>query len=496
MKKLGKILRNILIVCGVLFIILLLLPDDSAELPAEQPPTTLVQPTTVAGTEAAFTEEMVKEKQSTLKGDGTDTVTVLVYMNGSDLESEGSAATEDLCEMLAANISPQVNVLVETAGTKSWSKRLGIASDHTQRYKVESGQLVLVDDSLGQLDCTAPDTLADFITWGAAHYPANRYILIFWDHGAGPVYGFGYDEHQAEESVLTIDEMQAAIRQSGVYFDIIGMDCCIMSSLELCCAMYNYCDYMVLSEDFESGYGWSYTGWLNALSTNTSISSEELGKIIVDDMIADNEKNDEGSSTLALIDESYMKVLYTAWVDFAYANERALLGENYSMHVKGGRRAHPILQQKGLFDLLFDDDGNYAMSDYYITDIMAVAQNIESKETEALSSAVNLAVSYFNCTEDEVGMTGLSVTLPYGDAEFYDTLCPVFTGAGIDADYVTWLGKFVDADGFNDYYDYETWYEDDWDGWDEYDDDWDWLDWLFMDDEDYWADDSWDDWAS
>ena len=496
MKKLGKILRNILIVCGVLFIILLLLPDDSAELPAEQNPTTLVQPTTATGTETTFTEEMVKEKQSNLKGDGTDTATVLVYMNGSDLESEGSAATEDLCEMLAANIGPQVNVLVETAGTKSWSKRLGIASDRTQRYKVESGQLVLVDDSLGQLDCTAPDTLADFITWGAAHYPANRYILIFWDHGAGPVYGFGYDEHQAEESVLTIDEMQAAIRQSGVYFDIIGMDCCIMSSLELCCAMYNSCDYMVLSEDFESGYGWSYTGWLNALSTNTSISSEELGKIIVDDMIADNEKNDEGSSTLALIDESYMKVLYTAWVDFAYANERALLGENYSMHVKGGRRAHPILQQKGLFDLLFDDDGNYAMSDYYITDIMAVAQNIESKETEALSAAVNLAVSYFNCTEDEVGMTGLSVTLPYGDAEFYDTLCPVFTGAGIDADYVNWLGKFVEAGGFNDYYDYETWYEDDWDGWDEYDDDWDWLDWLFMDDEDYWADDSWDDWAS
>ena len=52
-------------------------------------------------------------------------------------------------------------------------------------------------------------------------------------------------------------------------------------------------------------------------------------------MIADNEENGEGSSTLALIDESYMKVLYTAWADFAYANEPALLGENYSMHVRG-----------------------------------------------------------------------------------------------------------------------------------------------------------------
>ncbi len=204
-----------------------------------------------------FPEDMVKEKQTEIKGDGKDQATVFVYMNGSDLESEDGEATEDLCEMLAANISSQVNVLVETIGTKSWSKRLGIASDHTQRYKAEAGNLVLVDDSLGQLDCTSPDTLADFISWGAENYPANRYILIFWDHGAGPVYGFGYDEHQSEDSVLTIDEIQTAIRQSGIYFDIIGMDSCIMSSLELCCAMYNYCDYMILSEDFESGYGWS-----------------------------------------------------------------------------------------------------------------------------------------------------------------------------------------------------------------------------------------------
>lgn len=517
MKKLGKLLRNLLIICGVLFIIALLLPDEE-EMPADQEQTSVETAAgigTQTGTETAsgaetlagaehvagaaensFPEDMVKEKQTEIKGDGKDQATVFVYMNGSDLESENGEATEDLCEMLAANISSQVNVLVETIGTKSWSKRLGIASDHTQRYKVEAGNLVLVDDSLGQLDCTSPDTLADFISWGAENYPANRYILIFWDHGAGPVYGFGYDEHQSEDSVLTIDEIQTAIRQSGIYFDIIGMDSCIMSSLELCCAMYNYCDYMILSEDFESGYGWSYTGWLNALSDNTSISSEELGKIIVDDMIADNEENGEGSSTLALIDESYMKVLYTAWADFAYANEPALLGENYSMHVRGGRRAHPVLRKKGLFDFLFDEDGDYSMSDYYITDIMAVAQNIESKEAEALAAAVNLSICYFNCTDDEVGMTGLSVTLPYGDSEFYGYLYPVFTGVGMDADYVGWLEKFVYAEGYNDYYDYESWYEDDWEGWDDYEDDWDWIDWLFFEDDDYWEDDSWDEWGS
>ena len=35
MKKLGKLLRNLLIICGVLFIIALLLPDEE-EMPADR----------------------------------------------------------------------------------------------------------------------------------------------------------------------------------------------------------------------------------------------------------------------------------------------------------------------------------------------------------------------------------------------------------------------------------------------------------------------------
>lgn len=497
MKKLGKFIRNVLIICGVLFVIILLLPEDE-DGQMQYNESSTGQLNTGSGLQSredleniSFSPDMVKEKQTVLKGDGSDTVTVLIYMNGSDLESESGEATDDLCEIIAADIGSQVNVLVETLGTKKWSKKLGIASDRSQRYKAEAGRLILVDDSLGQLDTTSPDTLADFIRWGVANYPADRYILLFWNHGAGPVYGFGYDEHQSEYDVLTIDEMQAAIKDGGVCFDIIGMDCCIMSAMELCCAMYNYCDYMILSEDFESGLGWSYTGWLNAISENTSIASVDLGKIIVDDMIADNERYGEGASTLALIDESYMKILYTAWVDFAYANERILLGENYSMKVRGGRRTHPLLKEAHPAYEAPNEGLKYSMSDYYITDIMAVAQNVDSAEAKALASAVGLAVSYFNCTDDEVGMTGLSVTLPYGDSDFYEYLAQIFTDVGIDSEYVAWLENFVGASGCDSFYDYDSWYENDWQGWDDYEDDFDWLDWLFFGDDDYWDNDDW-----
>lgn len=333
----------------------------------------------------------------------------------------------------------------------------------------------LVDDSLGQEDCTDAESLAAFIRWGAEQYPAQRYILILWGHGAGPVYGFGYDEHQGEEEALTIDEMQTAVRQGGVYFDFIGMDCCIMSCMELCCALYDYCDYMILSEDFESGLGWEYTGWIDALSADSAIETQELGRIVIDDMVEANEKSRYGdSSTLALIDESYMKLLYTTWVDFAYANEEALLEANYSTKV----------ERKGRY---YDD---YSMDDYYVTDIMAVAQNISAQETAALQSAVDHAVVYYRCTEDESGLTGISVTLPYGDSYFYDSLTEIFLSCGINRDYVEWLGKFVDAAGNYEYYDYDDWYEEKWSGWDDYEDDYDWYDW------DCELDDDWYDWDS
>ena len=111
-----------------------------------------------------------------------------------------------------------------------------------------------------------------------------------------------------------------------------------------------------------------------------------------------------------------------------------------------------------------------------------------------MSAAVNLAIAYFGCTSDEIGMTGLSVTLPYGDAEFYESLERIFLNVGIDREYVTWLEKFVSASGVDNYFDYDDWYENDWGGWDDYTDDFgllDLIEWWLTDDDDWYDDSDW-----
>lgn len=461
---------------------------------------------------ALYANGAVREPKVQLKGNGQDTVTILVYMNGSDLESESQEATGDLAEMVRAGMSNKVNILVQTMGTKKWYN-YGIASNRSQIYSVNGNGLTLVKDDLGQLDCTAPDALSSFIAWGAANYPADRYMLLFWDHGGGPVYGFGSDEWNSDQyASLTIDEMQTALSRGGVYFDMIGMDCCIMSCLEVCAALYDYCDYTVLSEDFESGLGWNYTPWLSALYADTSIRTTDLGRKIVDSMVEANEQDSYNgdNSIMAVIDQAMLKVLWQTWTDFAYANESALLNSNYSREVtrSSNGRVHPLIKQHNRTikyagydtwdDFSYSDyysDDTPDLSEYYITDIMAVASTLDTDESNALRSALDGTIVYMRASEGDKDLTGISVTLPYGDEAFYADLSRIFSNAGFDSDYIAWLEKFTDASGVGNYYSYDDW-EDDWNGWDDYDDDYDWDDWFYGggDDYDYWFD--WDYWGS
>ena len=439
----------------------------------------------------------IRDQFVTLKGDGTDTVTVMVYMNGSDLESEYGYATEDLREMLNATLSDNVNGVIQTGGTKKW-KTDGISNKHSQRFLVKDKHLELIDDSLGQLDITDEDTLCDFIVYASNNYPADRNILIFWDHGGGVVYGYGVDENLNDPyAALTIDEIQRAVRDSGVKFEMIGFDSCLMGGFETACALCDYSDYLIVSEDFESGSGWEYQNWLSLLGYNSSTPMTDVAKVIVNDFIQES-LFAESEGVLALIDLRYTRLLYSAWTDFAYANEDELLSYDYTMSMQRSERAPDSMFEKNgkkdIWDWLYSDP--YTMETYcYAVDIMALASTMNTDESNALASVMKSAVLYCSSTAGDSYMTGLSVTLPYGDYDFYDELKDVFTKCGFDNKYLTFLAKFADTDDsitnydwndfdwdsyFDSYYDFDDGYYDSYD-YNSYDRDYDYWDedWLY-----------------
>lgn len=413
-------------------------------------------------------------------GTETQTVTVMVYLNGTDLEEEIGSATADIKEMLAADYSENVRVIIETIGTSQWEYD-GISGKTAQRYLLSEDGLELLSGDLGQEDVTSPEPLADFIRYSAQEYPADRYFLILWNHGGGPVYGFGTNSWDLETfDSLTLDELQTALEDGGVYFEMIGFDACLMGAMEVAYALSDYADYLIASEDFESASGWEYENWLSALAADPAIDMESLGKIIIDDFVIESEEVDE-AGILALIDLSYAGVLFTVWTDFAYEAETTLLENNFSFEMDGGERSPRFNEVAGLPE---DDSetGDYGgavtIDEYCAVDMLAAATCIESDSSLRLIAVLDTMIIYEAATESDSQMTGMSVTLPYGDEFTYEMMWDVYLAAGFDDTYLIYLEDFVKYGSSANNYDWSDWNSDFWSGTDDLDGiDWDHLTW-------------------
>ena len=92
--------------------------------------------------------------------------------------------------------------------------------------------IVCLEENLGSVSMTDPDTLSSFIRWCANKFPANRNALIFWDHGGGSVSGFGYDEKFQSSGSMSLAEIDEALTDGGVRFDFVGFDACLMATAE------------------------------------------------------------------------------------------------------------------------------------------------------------------------------------------------------------------------------------------------------------------------
>src|SRR5665647_1333793 len=195
--------------------------------------------------------KLARAKRTILQGNGRDKATVMVYMCATDLEANGGMATADLQEMLNSRISDQVNIVVETGGAAKWQNNI-ISNRTNQRYLLTTSGLKLIEDNLGKKSMVDPGTLSNFIQYSKANYPADRYMLVMWDHGGGSLSGYGYDQNYPNDG-MTLDEIATALKNGGCAFDLVGFDACLMATLETAMVLEPYADYMIASEEVEPG---------------------------------------------------------------------------------------------------------------------------------------------------------------------------------------------------------------------------------------------------
>ena len=118
------------------------------------------------------------------KEESAESAVVMVYMIGSDLESMDGSASDDIEEMLEADLGENLRIVLQTGGAKWWYLD-EISSEKQERWLIDQEGLSYVG-SAGSGSMTRKSALTDFISFAAGQYPADRYFLILWDHGAEP----------------------------------------------------------------------------------------------------------------------------------------------------------------------------------------------------------------------------------------------------------------------------------------------------------------------
>jgi hypothetical protein len=240
-----------------------------------------------------------------------------------------------------------------------------------------SPQNVVVD--MGELNMGDGKTLEEFVRWGIETYPAEKYMLIIWDHGDGwrflntvklnvspevqsAVNSFrttgvrelkekysGRTDESSRSALIPSDRGVEAIARAssvddtsggdklynretadalrsalgGIKLDVLGFDACLMGTIETAYAFRDVANVMVGSEELEPGDGWNYENWLSKLVEKPENDGKALGMLLVESYER-HYSNLDTETTLAALDLTQIEVLASNVTATAHALKSVL----------------------------------------------------------------------------------------------------------------------------------------------------------------------------
>ena len=331
-------------------------PTSTPKPAATPKPTSTPKPTKTPKPTAtpAPVQAVSRDKRVTPIGGGKDVVTVMIYMCGTDLESKYGMATSDLSEMVKANISDQVQVIVLTGGCRSWKNSV-VSNSVNQIYRVHSGGLERLEDNFGNATMVDPANLTKFIQYCNKNFPANRNFLIMWDHGGGSISGYGYDEK------------------------------------------------------------------------NTSISTEDLSKILIDSYVAAcRQRSYNAQVTLAVTDLAELEsTVPQVFRDFSVSTNELISSDSYSQVSNARAGARQFAQSTRINQV----------------DLTDLALRIGTEESKALAKTLQSCVKYNGTTISRC--YGLSIYFPYETLNSVSSAISTYDSLGLDEEYAKVIKSFA-----------------------------------------------------
>ena len=336
--------------------------------------------------------------------------TLMVYMCGSDMQEE---AVEDLYEMAEAETGGDVTIVVLAGGAEEWGFEEFI--DGSRTLLVLKDGYIEESEDWGRGSMGSPECLSRFLAWGMTRYPADRTIVVLWNHGGGSEGGVCFDL-TAEEDSLTLTEIDEALRTTarevpGYHINLFACDACMMATYELAAVLSQYnIETFAGSEETEPDVGWPYKDWLDALGRNPGMSDRELCIALVDAYMEGGlRENPDDYLTFSAVSLREMGALQAAMERFGASMTGQLERGNLSDLRRGRSRIYTF----GSFD-----DGSWDM-----VDLGALLDAYALLDPDAASEArqcLNRAVIANRQTSNLETCSGLSVLVPQDTTDEFE----------------------------------------------------------------------------
>jgi hypothetical protein len=232
-------------------------------------------------------------------GTGGNTWTIMIYGHGD--HNLSSSLITDMLEMEGAGSGPGFNIVLQAdfnASDKNfaaYATAAGISADlHTglTRYLVQPDSdsdpntfnSTPVERLPESVSMDSSDTLRDFVNWSAQKYPADRYGIIFWNHG-GQWAGFGgdTDDGTGYGPLLSTAVIRKALKESMATskiqkFEFAAFDTCLMGGAEVLVDFTDICEVFLANAELDYGDGLEYAGELNLLKNEPGMDIREFGR--------------------------------------------------------------------------------------------------------------------------------------------------------------------------------------------------------------------------
>ncbi|MDD4005186.1 MAG: clostripain-related cysteine peptidase, partial [Elusimicrobiaceae bacterium] len=210
-------------------------------------------------------------------------------MNGKNDLSEESDS--DLDEMARVGSDSSVNIVVEQGSMNLYSGEFGeVKRLYIGKQSGTNPGYVLLD-ARKKIDMGDWKEVVRFVKYAKKNFPAEKYMLVIWNHGTGWVEekgkaiegtappsaetlnrGISYDDETHND--ITVPEMRAMLKAIGG-IDLLAADACLMADIAVSAEISGYAPYVVASQEIEPPGGYDYSLLLKSITDNPGMDGRE-----------------------------------------------------------------------------------------------------------------------------------------------------------------------------------------------------------------------------